>query len=373
MRLGPPCILTALLVGVPSAALAKDGRVSIAVMDLKARGVDEAAAGALSTEVTNTLARMRVFSVISGEDVRRLLSLEETKQGCTGNADAACMAEIGGALGVELLVYGEISKLGGTYGLSLALLDTQRATAVSRASGKADEPGQLLAEAARLAKTLVQPLLSAKRGSLVLDVREAGARVEIDGQTAGVTPVGRQDLAMGPHEVRVEKKGFMVWAKTLDVLPDQVAVEGVTLVPNDEFIAAYESRAGTVRTLAWITAGTAAALLATGAAMRMVDDARFGGLVTQQYLEVRGGCADIDPSYNGSDYCPTSLGLQNDVLSSVKSIETIDTIALVALIVGASSGVASAILFLAGDPPGRYSAFEAGPVAASPKGFELRF
>lgn len=372
MRPRASLLLLAALVR-PSLALAADGRVSIAVMDLKARGVDEAAAGALSTEVTNTLAKMRVFSVISGEDVRRLLSLEETKQGCTGNADAKCMAEIGGALGVELLVYGEISKLGGTYGLSLALLDTGRAAAVSRASGKADEPGKLLAEAARLAKTLVQPLLANRRGALVLDVREAGARVEIDGQTSGVTPIGKQDLAMGPHEVRIEKKGFMVWAKTLDVLPDQVAVEGVTLVPNDEFIAAYESRAGLIRTLAFVTAGTAVALLATGAAMRMVDDARFSGLVTKQYLEVRGTCADVDPAYNGTDFCPTSLGVQNDVLGSVRSIETLDTVALIALIVGATSGVASAALFLAGDPPGRYSAFEAGPVSASPRGFELSF
>jgi TolB-like protein len=356
---------------VSSSAFAeKGGKVSLAVTDLKARGVDETAAAALSTEVTNTLSELRVFSVISGEDIKRLLSLEATRQACTGEADAACLAEIGGALGVDYLVYGEVAKLGDTYSLSLALLDTAKASAVGRANEKVSDAGKLLAETGRLARALVQPLLESKKGFLVLEVRESGAKVQLAGRTVGVAPIGRLSVAMGPHEVVVEKDGFLPWARSVEVLPDQVTVETVTLVPNQEFIESYESSATVVRTAAWITAGTAAALLATAGVLRLIDDSRFDELVAKGYLEPRGVCADTNPSYNGTDLCPTDLGREKGVFDTVDGIERADTIALIAAIVGVASGAASAVLFLSGDPPGRYADFAAG--AAGPKsGIEL--
>lgn len=358
--------VVALLAVAPAAAVADANKPSIAVMDLKARGVDEAAAGALSTEVTNALASLRVITVISGEDVRRLLALEETRQGCTGEVDAACMAEIGGALGVEQLVYGEVAKIGDTYALSLVLLDTQRAKATNRASAKVDSASDLLREMNKLARALVAPLLEGRRGSLVLDAREAGAKVTIDGKTAGVTPLGRQTLTMGPHEVVVEKPGFLPYARTVDVLADQVTVEAVTLVPNETFIADYESGARTVRMMAWIGAGTTFALLGTGGVLRLVSDARFDDLVSKQYLSTRGDCAELDPSFNGTDLCPTELGQENDVVGTVERIETMDTVALVLGVGGVLMGAATVLMFALGDEPGHYAPFAAaGPDGAS--------
>jgi len=334
-------------------------------MDLKARGVDDAAAAALSTEVTQALASLRVLTVISGEDVRRLLALEETRQGCTGEVDAACMAEIGGALGVQHLVYGEVARLGTTYSISLVLLDTSKASAINRTGGKVEDTSQLLAETSKLARALVAPLFEGKRGSLVLDVRENGAKVVIDGKTAGVTPLSRQTLVMGPHEVRVDKPGFLAWARTIDVLPDEVAVEAVTMVPNESFIADYEDSARRLRMLAWIGAGTAAAMLGTAGVLRVVDDARFDGLIAKGYLETRGVCQEIDPAFNGTDLCPTEAGQRNDVVASVRAIETADSVALALGIGGVIIGATAAVLFLVGDPPGHYAPFAAGPDGVS--------
>lgn len=343
----------------PSPASAKGGKLSLAVTDLRASGAEAQAATALTTEVTNSLAGLGVFAVISGEDIKRLLSLEETRQGCTGNADAACLAEIGGALGVDYLVYGEVAKIAGTYNLSLVLLDTAKASAVNRGSKKITEAGKLLEETGLLARALVQPLLESKRGSLMLDVRERGAKIAVDGKTVGTAPIGRLALAMGPHEVLVEKPGFLSFARTVEVLPDQVTVEAVMLVPNQEFIDAYESSAGLVRAAAWITAGSAVALLGTAGVLRLVDDARFSDLVAKRYLEVRGVCADLSPGYNGTDYCPTELGQENGVLDTVRGIETVDSVALGLAIAGAASAAASVILFVTGDPPGHYAPFSA--------------
>lgn len=345
--------------GAPAAG----GKFSLAVTDLKARNVDEAAAAALTTEVTNTLDELGVFAVISGEDIKRLLALEESKQACTGEADAACLAEIGGALGVDYLVYGELAKIGETYSVSLALLDTAKASAAGRANEKVSDSSKLLDETSRIARALVQPLLESKKGFLVLEVRETGAAVQVAGRTVGASPIGRLELAMGPHEVRVEKDGFLPFARSVEVLPGQVTVETVTLVPNQEFIAEYESSASTIRTAAWITAGSAVVLLATGGVLRLIDDARFDELVAKGYLETRGVCAETNPNYNGTDLCPTDLGRRNDVLGSIESIETTDTIALISVVAGVVSAGTSIVLFLAGDPPGRYAPFAVGAQA----------
>jgi len=328
--------------------------VSIAVTDLKARGVDDAAAGALTTELTNTLSAMNVFRVISGEDIKRLLTLEATRQACTGDGDAACLAEIGGALGVDYLVYGEIARLGDTYNLSLSLLDTAAANAVGRANKKIEQANRLLGETSGLTKVLVRPLLEQNRGFLVLEVAERGAKVQLDGKTVGVTPLGRRfELPMGPHDVVIEKGGFVAWARTVDVEPGSVKVETITLVPNQAFIGDYERTASTVRAFAWGTAGLATAGLVAAGALRLVNDARFDELVSKRWLDSQAICA--------SDLCPTDLGRANGVTGEVERIERADTLALGLAIGGGLSAILATVLFATGDPPGRYAAFASGP------------
>lgn len=331
-----------------------DRRVPIAVMELAARGVDPTAAAALGTEVSNTLSELRVFRVITREDIKRMLQLEETRQQCTGEADAACLAEIGGALGVDFLVYGEIAKVAETYSTSLVLLDIGRAEARNRTNVKVDELGQLLEETARATRRLVQPLLSDKRGYLVVDTRESGASVQVDGKLVGITPLaGRLELPMGPHEVVVEKEGFLVWARTVDLEPGQATVAPVALVPSETFVADYVRSAKTVRTAAWATAGGSVLLLGTSLVLSLIADARFDDLSSRGWLtRDPAGCAQVGAA--GGDACPTPLGLQNGVLGEVDAIETTDTVALTALVVGGLAGVVSTVLFLAGDDPGRY-------------------
>jgi TolB-like protein len=345
-------------------ALGADTRTPIAVMDLQGRGVDEAAAGALTTEVGNTLAGLRVFRVITREDIKRMVQLEQTRQACTGEVDAACMAEIGGALGVDFLIYGEVAKIAETYSLSLVLLDTSKAEATNRINKKITAARMLLEDTDAATKLLIQPLLESRKGFIVLDARERGAKVTVDGRLVGHTPLsGRLELPMGAHEIVLEKEGFLTWARTVDVPPNQATVEPIALVPSQEFIDDYEGAASRTRTFAWITAGAALALLGTGGVLRLIDDARFDDLRTKQFIDQRGICAEINPSYNGTDFCPTALGYENGVLDTIESIERTDTFSLAAAIAGAASGIVSAYLFLSGDAPGRYEVYGTGTSA----------
>ena len=354
-------------------AVAQDDDVPIAVMDLAGRGVDEAAAGALTTEVGNTLTQLRVFRVITREDIKRLLQLEQTRARCTGRVDAACMAEIGGALGVDYLVYGEVAKFGRTYSLSLVMLDIGRARAVNRVNRKITDAANLLTETERATKRLVRPLLRNKRGFLVLNVDESGAKITVDGRLVGVSPlVGRLPLAMGSHEVIVEKEGFLPWAQTVDVPPNQATVQQATLVPNEAFVAEYKSRAEAIRTTAWITAGSGALLLGTSLVLKLVADARFDDLASKGFVTKNPSiCAATVDNYNGTDYCPTQAGYENGVLGTLDSIETMDTVALVSVLVGGVSAITSAVLFFAGEDPAKYEVYGEGRIRASNPGPRL--
>ena len=53
-------------------------------------------------------------------------------------------------------------------------------------------------------------------GSLLVESRPPGASVVVDGEMAGVTPVV-VPVSRGPHRVRMERNGYQVWAKTVEV------------------------------------------------------------------------------------------------------------------------------------------------------------
>jgi len=124
-RLALPLLLLLLVLLVGSEA--HGAKVKLAVMDLKPLGVEPAMASTYTELLAAEINETGLFTVISRADIKSMLDFEEDRRlvGCT--ADAACMAEIGGALGVEYVVSGSVGLLGGKHLLNLQLLDINRA------------------------------------------------------------------------------------------------------------------------------------------------------------------------------------------------------------------------------------------------------
>lgn len=76
--------------------------------------------------------------------------------------------------------------------------------------------------------------------------RPAGARVYIDNELIGYTPVTVQTLSVGKHLLRLERPGFQVYGQLLEVSPDDVEASAA-LRPTDGY-KAYEARLDTVAT-----------------------------------------------------------------------------------------------------------------------------
>jgi hypothetical protein len=114
-------LLTLLL---PASALA--GEVSIAVMEFASKGgISEKQMDALGDLLANEIRELGNYRVIGKSDIRAAIDFESQKTllGCT---DEACIAELGGALGVRYVVVGNISMFGDLYLLNLKILDVEK-------------------------------------------------------------------------------------------------------------------------------------------------------------------------------------------------------------------------------------------------------
>jgi TolB-like protein len=144
--------LAALLLAaaVPSAAAAAGpARVKVAVMDVKnVQGVPEGTAIILTDIVVSEVARARV-DVVSKGDIAAMIGFEKEKQilGCSD--DSKCLAEIGGALGVDYMLTGQVGLIGTRYRISLLLVDSKRAKVAGRSARFCDRNEDALAQAAQ--------------------------------------------------------------------------------------------------------------------------------------------------------------------------------------------------------------------------------
>lgn len=192
----------------------------IAVMDLRASGVAPALAQNLTEVVTAELKSLRGFQVISHQEIKAMLSFEELRRGL-GCEEESCLAEIGGALGVDLLVAGNVGRIEQTYLLSLKVIDIRHARTAGREQESFVGPPDGLLGAARFAIRRVFGLPYDGQGRLSISVSEDAAEVALDGEALGQAPSLRlpERLSAGKYRVAVVKQGFFPLEQDVYVEP----------------------------------------------------------------------------------------------------------------------------------------------------------
>jgi TolB-like protein len=108
----------------PLLALLAVASPKLAVMPFAAgEGVPATTAAALTEALAAEVRRRSGVEVITRHEIESVLSLEAQKQmlGCQTDA---CMAELGGALGVERLVAGDLARLGESWLIHLKVVET---------------------------------------------------------------------------------------------------------------------------------------------------------------------------------------------------------------------------------------------------------
>lgn len=121
----------------PSATAAAAEQVeasqAIAVLDLEAvHGVKASMAEVLSDILLSRLSESgRFSSIIAGQDLRDMISIEEQKQ-ALGCDDDSCMQALGGALGVPLMAVPSIGRIGDQFILNLKVIAVEEAKVLLR-------------------------------------------------------------------------------------------------------------------------------------------------------------------------------------------------------------------------------------------------
>ncbi len=119
---------------VALAAAKPPARPRVAVLDLEAvQGVPAGTAKVLTSIVTAKVGASGRFEVLSSTEVAAMLGFEKQKR-LLGCAETNCLAEIGGALGADYLLTGEVGRIGSRFHVMLSLADMRKARVVGRQS-----------------------------------------------------------------------------------------------------------------------------------------------------------------------------------------------------------------------------------------------
>lgn len=267
LRIPHGVLLCALLAGAAAGRAAPpEGPARLAMFVLKPTGVEEPLAGALLDAMAAELSQTGALEVLTPADVQRLTDFAagRAEAGCD-ESNAACLAELGNALGVPYLLSTSVVKIDGAFVASHTLLAVDEARTVGRetAAPRDGTVAAFLDEVRRSVLRLMGPFLKSASGTLVVGSSEEGADVRLDGRLVGVTPLETLVTA-GKHEVAVGKDGFVEARKDVVMPPEGRLTVTATLAPSEETAEAWSSRAWGTR-LGGVAALAAGALAGAGA------------------------------------------------------------------------------------------------------------
>jgi TolB-like protein len=331
----------------PPAARPKDPRPSIAIFEFTGKDVDPEIAKSLVSIAASEVSGTGAFSVLTTDDIRSMLMLEQTRQ-MLDCSESSCFAEIGSALGVSRLLTGGITRTGAGLVLSVQLVDPNEGRVLGRESREVSDPSELGAATRALTRAVIAPLLADRQGLLTVHTNELGANVFIDDRLIGIAPLPQQKAAVGRHTVRLTKPGFVDVVQDVSIERDQVARVDGTLVPSPDFITAYEQRASLFRWGAWGAGVLGLGLAGSGAYLAVNAHNESSALAE----EVRAYNADPRDLATGKD-----LDARRDRLNERYQLGQ------VLLVSGVIFGAAALVLVAIGDAPERYEGYRAEPSA----------
>jgi hypothetical protein len=229
--------------------------------------LDFALAGSAHPDLARVLAdaaaaeasKVEGYQVVSQSEIVSLLGLERSKQmlGCT--EDAGCMVELAGALDAERLLSGSITVIERTALMSVRLIDVRRSRTLARANTTILDASQ--AELVDASRRLVHEALTGQRldttGTLRISIDRTGAQVSLDGKDLGLSPLaGAQRVLEGPHQITVQRKGYVRWSSSVVVKAGSEVPVSVQLVPLSALGEGARSR---LWTWGWVASGVAVA------------------------------------------------------------------------------------------------------------------
>ncbi len=161
----------------------KEERFSILVVDPGETQIDANLRVAVAGKMAAELDTVKRFDVMTAADIRAMTALEANRQ-LAGCDEESCMSEIADAIGADLVVSWDVSRIGEKRIISVRFFDAQSAKTIGRAQGEATNDGDVAAQAVVALRETIDAFL---RGSL--DSTEA-RREEYEANELAAVPTG---------------------------------------------------------------------------------------------------------------------------------------------------------------------------------------
>jgi hypothetical protein len=193
---------------------------SFAVFDLHASGVSPEVATSLTQVLSSEVKSIEGTTVVSRDDILAMLQFDKqrTELGCT--EDTGCMARIGGALGVDRLVVGNVGRIADDFVVTLRLINARAASVESRHTEAFHGTEDQLIGATRHAARALLGIEEPATGRLAIVASHPAGELFLDDVKKGKLPLPPLvNLDAGRHSVRVAKDGFFDWQSDIYVSP----------------------------------------------------------------------------------------------------------------------------------------------------------
>jgi hypothetical protein len=127
------------VLGLPIMVSAEEAArpLNVAVLDLAAKvGIDNGRAEVFAELLQDHLRNQLKLRVIGRSDIEAMLGLEKMKDVLACSDQAVCLAEVGGALGVDELLTGSLAKMGSYLVVSIKRIDPKHARVLAQVTRK---------------------------------------------------------------------------------------------------------------------------------------------------------------------------------------------------------------------------------------------
>ena len=186
----------------------------VAIAPLSTLGAEDTSAGTrkLTGEIEAAVAALPGTRVVRAQQVSDAIKRARKPQLRACEGDAACLAELAGLVGAQIVISGEVGGLGESRVVYLAATENGkelRSTTLA-VGGAGDDGGGPSGAAVRL----LDP--DSYRGTLRFAIDVAGATVYVNGSKAQLSPRGELALPVGTHAVRITHPEYHDFVRFID-------------------------------------------------------------------------------------------------------------------------------------------------------------
>ncbi|MCX7959660.1 MAG: PEGA domain-containing protein, partial [Deltaproteobacteria bacterium] len=195
-------------------------RPSLIVFNMGAEeGVTKGKANMLTEILIDEITKLNQFKVVGQKDLDSMFFWEQNKQLKNCN-DSSCLSQIAGAMGAEYYVEGSVGQMGDRYIIAIKLINAHKVEIINRLIKKVyKSDNALVDEVPKIVKELFDPKklkmeFEDVKGEVFftsgLDIvsEPSGAKITVDNEDKGVTPIKIEKLRNGKHIVVAKKDGF---------------------------------------------------------------------------------------------------------------------------------------------------------------------